>query len=750
MANYKSTDVVSTYAVGDTVEFDYTGSPEIFKIMNVTNVKIEAYGAQGGGVDNVVAGGFGAYAAGELDYTAIGGKFPEGIIVKVGGTPSKSAVTVGKTNYQIANLPAVIGGGGNGIDNKGCAGGGASDVRAIIADGTPDATDSDSVLSRIIVAGAGAGASYTIDKGIEYDMYEAVSNIEYYQKKYAAYLANPPAAEYEAARWSAFMLPDKWIAVVDGGYVNPFTPWNEFGTIPKVVVGLISAKGANVVLPYSHSDKTYLFNLANYVCLGKFPANTNSKFFSLTSAQYIQSAPFTIYARKEYSAGMKKLITDQAYYFAELDTQRIPNTGNQGSMTIMNIPGRWDSSIRAIQGTIVLDDINIFNTMWSEVDYGNADYPWGLFPAGYWGNQPSARVGFPVAATAEYENGADSQFGEDKIKSGIQGGHGGNFYGSVSSSTSSGATQYNGGTWFGGDPANNGTLEKAGSPTVNFKGGGGGGGYYGGAAGDPATGGNSFAAGDAKCPTTPNPVITLTNTSSSPGVNTGDGKVIFTITGIAAPIPVSPPPPNPKVNHKLCIRKNGVVQKASLYANPIKQPRLAVRNGSVINYAVLSKVKTPGSIDLTVIKNNVKYWVQVTGDPDYIFSLKDKVTRDGNAFRCLPVQYDGYGVPLCYLLGKLTVDQVSTYKVEVDYSYYSNEPRGGTDAVGIVIDLIQNTTSNNLVWTSYQSSQQQNYSFKGTFNITLNPGVYNIAFTGYKPRWHSCESATGTVKLYMI
>lgn len=132
--------LVDLASVGDKITFAYTGAAQIFTVPgNVTKVKIETWGAQGGnGLQ--ASGGKGGYAAGELSVTP-----GETLNVYVGGKGLGSENTVG--------VGAGWNGGGNRLNNgssyhDGGAGGGASDVRR---NGT-------ALTNRVIVAGGGGGA----------------------------------------------------------------------------------------------------------------------------------------------------------------------------------------------------------------------------------------------------------------------------------------------------------------------------------------------------------------------------------------------------------------------------------------------------------------------------------------------------------------------------------------------------------------------------------------------------------------
>lgn len=115
--------------------FNYSGSPQTIRIpQNVTSVKIEAYGAQGGnGYSN--PGGNGGYASGNLGVTP-----GDVLTVYVGGQGQA---------YSWSTRLSAFGGGGRG-GPAGGDGGGASDVR--IGAGT--------LTDRVIVAAGGGGAGF--------------------------------------------------------------------------------------------------------------------------------------------------------------------------------------------------------------------------------------------------------------------------------------------------------------------------------------------------------------------------------------------------------------------------------------------------------------------------------------------------------------------------------------------------------------------------------------------------------------
>lgn len=120
--------------------FSYTGASETYTVpAGITNIQIEAWGAQGGGSEICGGtidedGGLGGYTVGNLAVTA-----GEVLYIYVGGKPT---TTIGGAS------PAGFNGGGI-AGQYGGSGGGASDVRV----GGTDLTD------RIIVAGGGGGGN---------------------------------------------------------------------------------------------------------------------------------------------------------------------------------------------------------------------------------------------------------------------------------------------------------------------------------------------------------------------------------------------------------------------------------------------------------------------------------------------------------------------------------------------------------------------------------------------------------------
>lgn len=122
-----------------TINFDYTGSEQVFTAEYSGYYKLEAWGAQGG---NNAKGGKGAYTSGII-YLNKG----ETIYVYVGGQ--------GGSNDTVTNIGGYNGGGysGNNSDQYSYGGGGATDFR--LNNGTWN--DATSLASRIMVAAGGGG-----------------------------------------------------------------------------------------------------------------------------------------------------------------------------------------------------------------------------------------------------------------------------------------------------------------------------------------------------------------------------------------------------------------------------------------------------------------------------------------------------------------------------------------------------------------------------------------------------------------
>jgi hypothetical protein len=144
MASYTFPTVPGSYAVNDTIQFNYTGAVQTWSASNATSIKIELWGAKGGAFGEV--GGSGGYSYGQ--YSTSNGTT---LNVYVGG--------IGGDSYQVRDSSSLVSGAGyNGggergvgisgtIVHAGCGGGGATDVRL---GGT-------ALANRILVAGGGGG-----------------------------------------------------------------------------------------------------------------------------------------------------------------------------------------------------------------------------------------------------------------------------------------------------------------------------------------------------------------------------------------------------------------------------------------------------------------------------------------------------------------------------------------------------------------------------------------------------------------
>jgi hypothetical protein len=162
MSDYIFPNVPNSYNVNDTITFNYTGDMQSFTPNGITRLKIECYGAQGGSFDTI-KGGNGGYTIGELNYALSNPKMPDGVMhIAVGGSPTVNNVTIDGTTYKVSSETSNFGNGGNG--NGGCAGGGATDVRVYYSN---DYNDSESLNSRIIVAGGGGGTNYATTQSVD-------------------------------------------------------------------------------------------------------------------------------------------------------------------------------------------------------------------------------------------------------------------------------------------------------------------------------------------------------------------------------------------------------------------------------------------------------------------------------------------------------------------------------------------------------------------------------------------------------
>jgi uncharacterized protein (UPF0333 family) len=139
--------VTDTGILSGTLNFGYTGTTDIYIVPITGSYKIELWGAQGGSPNTINRGGYGGYTVGNI-YLTIG---------------TVLYFNVGDCGYQPANLLKPFNGGGA-PDITGdwvasytgnYSGGGATDVRLV--SGLWD--NSDSLKSRIMVAGGGAGGN---------------------------------------------------------------------------------------------------------------------------------------------------------------------------------------------------------------------------------------------------------------------------------------------------------------------------------------------------------------------------------------------------------------------------------------------------------------------------------------------------------------------------------------------------------------------------------------------------------------
>lgn len=143
--------------------FNYTGSYQTFIAPYSGTYKFEAWGARGGGgLQNSVVkyrGGYGAYAAGSIHLNK-GDK----IYVYVG-----QAGYDGRANCKYCGGYGGWNGGGQGGDDanhdgspdEGGGGGGATDFRLIPTSTTTTWNEFESLKSRILIAGAGSGSTYS-------------------------------------------------------------------------------------------------------------------------------------------------------------------------------------------------------------------------------------------------------------------------------------------------------------------------------------------------------------------------------------------------------------------------------------------------------------------------------------------------------------------------------------------------------------------------------------------------------------
>lgn len=134
----------ATLEVGSAFNFEYTGSSQTWIVpKGVTKIKIETYGAQGGGIPGYsgAEGGLGGYASGELTVNQ-----DDVLNIYVGGKGENSPLS-SIDRFDRVNNNGGWNGGGNGSGSRGAGGGGSSDIRI---GGT-------TFEHRIIVAGGGGG-----------------------------------------------------------------------------------------------------------------------------------------------------------------------------------------------------------------------------------------------------------------------------------------------------------------------------------------------------------------------------------------------------------------------------------------------------------------------------------------------------------------------------------------------------------------------------------------------------------------
>lgn len=147
MATYTITTLPIDLEAGDIINCSYTGNVENITLPKGT-YKLECWGASGGyGQTSSISGGLGGYSVGNITLTR-----SSDIYLLVGGEGSNVNVTGVTVNGG-------FNGGGNtriGNDSYPCgSGGGASDIRI----------GSNSLYSRVIVAGGGGGAGYQVVGG---------------------------------------------------------------------------------------------------------------------------------------------------------------------------------------------------------------------------------------------------------------------------------------------------------------------------------------------------------------------------------------------------------------------------------------------------------------------------------------------------------------------------------------------------------------------------------------------------------
>lgn len=161
-------------AAGTTFKFDYTGAVQSVDLP-AGRYKLQCWGAQGGSVTGTyaIAGSKGGYSEGVLELTE-----PKTLYIFVGGQGASYTSSASQTSTTVINGGWNGGGAGlrtaryNSGDTDGRsfprAGGGATDIALVTSTMSYSSgrtnRSSESLLSRIIVAGGGAGASarYTI------------------------------------------------------------------------------------------------------------------------------------------------------------------------------------------------------------------------------------------------------------------------------------------------------------------------------------------------------------------------------------------------------------------------------------------------------------------------------------------------------------------------------------------------------------------------------------------------------------
>lgn len=168
MAAYTFPSVPFSYAVGDTIQFNYSGSQQTWSASNATRIKIELWGARGGyGYDTPGSGG---YTYGE--YLISNGST---IYVTVGG--------IGGDAYQVRNSSTLVSGAGyNGggerghavsgtILHAGAGGGGATHVshmsgpKMLVAGGGGGSGTRNVALTSGSFGGAGGGGGFLSQDG---------------------------------------------------------------------------------------------------------------------------------------------------------------------------------------------------------------------------------------------------------------------------------------------------------------------------------------------------------------------------------------------------------------------------------------------------------------------------------------------------------------------------------------------------------------------------------------------------------